>query len=263
MSGILSQTKISLTSNVSSFIIGFMETRLHVFLARQGVASRRTAEALIGAGRVSVNGKQITTLGFRVTSEDVVAVDGKEVGKKRPHHRYFIFHKPRGVMSTLKDPHAKKTVYDFFKDLPERLVPTGRLDQDSTGLMLMTNDGELVHLLTHPRFQVEKQYQVRLDRPLSEAEIHKLEKGILMDGKRTLPCHIHADERSESLEFILKEGRKREISRMAEAVGARVLALHRQRLGPLELGHLKAGERRELTAKEIQMLWDWTQKKRL
>ncbi len=233
--------------------------RLHVFLAKAGVASRRTAEKMIAAGRVRVNGKLISVQGFSVhPGSDKVEVDGSpaEVSERK---RYFVFHKPRGVMSTLRDRHAEKTVADFFRDIPEKLVPAGRLDKDSTGLLLMTNDGELIHRLTHPRYQVKKVYLVTVKGLIPPETFRRLEKGIPLDGKRTAPCRIEilsAGEDGLELRVTLHEGRKREIRKMMKRVGAEVETLERVSYGPLHLGNLRPGQRRELAPSEVRRLKD-------
>lgn len=232
--------------------------RLHVFLARAGVASRRAAERLVAQGRVSVNGSPVRVQGFQIDpSADRVSVDGKPIAPVAQRLRYFIFHKPRGVVTTLRDPHADKTVADFFRDVSEKLFPAGRLDKDSTGLVLMTSDGELVHRLTHPRFGVEKRYRVGVRGNLSRDAVAALEKGILLGDKETAPCQIHVLGRrkdSADLRIVLREGRKREIREMMKRVGCRVDTLHRESYGPLRLGKLRAGQRRELTEAEAAEL---------
>lgn len=234
--------------------------RLHVFLARAGMASRRGAEKLIAAGRIRVNGKVVSTQGYQVNpSVDRVEVDGRFVREALERKRYFIFNKPRGVVTTLKDRYAEKTVADFFRDVPERLVPAGRLDKDSTGLILMTNDGELVHRLTHPRHQLKKVYRVAVHGLIPAETIRRLEKGMDLAGKRTAPCKIEPLIRgTQHLEFriTLREGRKRQIREMVKKVGSRVVTLQRESYGSLHLGDLKVGERRELDAGEVKKLKD-------
>jgi len=229
--------------------------RLHVFLAQQGVASRREAERMIDSGRVRVNGQMVQKQGMMITpGDDQVMVDGKVITNKQKKFRYFLFHKPRNVVSTLSDPFAEKTVYDFFRDISEKLVPAGRLDKNSTGLMLLTNDGELVLRLTHPRYGAQKFYRVRVKGHYDEAAMKRVESGVMIDGKKTAPCTIrkvkHAKGETE-LTIILNEGRKREIRRMMEMVELKVTGLRREKLGPFELGRLPEGARQELSAQQV------------
>jgi pseudouridine synthase len=232
--------------------------RLHVHLARSGVASRRGAERLIDEGRVRVNGEIVRARGLTIDpSCDRVDLDGRWVSPGSERKRYFLFHKPRGVVTTLSDPHAARTLQDFFRDIPERLFPCGRLDKNSTGLVLMTNDGDLVHRLTHPRYGVERRYRVAVKGALPDAALERLRKGIVLEGRRTAPCGVTVLSRAGGrveLEMGLREGRKREIREMVKAVGAEVASLHRIRYGPLELGSLPPGERRELTPAEQALL---------
>jgi len=233
--------------------------RLHVFIAKAGIASRRAAEKLIQAGVVRVNGQVVRTLGAKINPEcDQVDVKNKRISSKAETKQYFLFNKPLGVTTTLSDPHASQTISHFFEDCRARLYSAGRLDQNSTGLLLMTNDGDLVHRLTHPRFGVEKGYRVKISKPLAPDELELLSNGVLLDGKKTAPCQIKIQsthkEGQQVLEFILHEGRKRQIRRMIEMVGARVLTLHRHRYGSLSLGNLKLGQKRALTELEVKQL---------
>ncbi len=228
-------------------------------IAEAGIASRRAAEKLIQTDKVRVNGKIVRILGTKVNPNlDKIEVNGKPLSQKQIQKKYYLFHKPIGVTTTLSDPHAKKTVVDFFKDIPERLFPAGRLDQNSTGLLLMTNDGELVNRLTHPRFGVKKCYQVEVDRDLTEAELHQFKIGILLDGKKTAPCHIAKVSKNPNgharFKVTLHEGRKRQIRMMMKKLNANVITLHRETYGPLFLGNLKSGEKRLLTPHEIESL---------
>lgn len=228
-------------------------------MAEAGFSSRRTAEEWIKRGQVRVNGKQVLTPGFKVDpSVDRIEVGGKLVEQGVRSKVFYLFHKPVGVVTTLRDAHADRTVSDYFKDVGERLFPAGRLDKDSSGLLLMTNDGELVHRLTHPRFGVKKSYLVTVDKDLSEQDLSRLRRGILLDGRKTAPCAI-SKMGSESggrfcFRVMLHEGRKRQIRLMMSEVGAQVLLLHRDAYGPLSLGRLRAGEKRKLSEKEVEEL---------
>jgi len=231
--------------------------RLNKFLARCGVASRRGADELIAAGRVSVNGKRVDEAGVRIDPErDRVEVDGKPV---QPERRVFVLmlNKPRGVVSTLKDPHAAETLKPWLERYPERLYPIGRLDRDSEGLLLLTNDGQLANLLTHPRYHLEKEYRVSVEGILSENKARRLHEGVMLGDGMTLPAQVKAIDVSEGrtrFTLVLRAGRNRQIRRICEAVDLRVIRLVRLRVGPLVLSRLRAGEIRELTDKEIHQL---------
>ncbi|MBI4387621.1 MAG: rRNA pseudouridine synthase, partial [Candidatus Omnitrophica bacterium] len=165
--------------------------RLHAVIAEAGFGSRRYAETLIRDGKVRVNGKIIRTQGVKVDPfRNQIEVNGKALHIPQTAKKYYVFYKPVGVVTTLKDPKAKHTIREYFRDIPERLFPAGRLDKSSTGLLLMTNDGELVYRLTHPRFGVEKRYQVTIDRTLSSDTIHTLQKGVILEGRKTASCKI-------------------------------------------------------------------------
>lgn len=232
--------------------------RLQLFLARAGVASRRAAERMIAEGHVRVNGLIVRTLGLKMDPiSDRVEVNGQKIQSAAQAKRYFLFNKPAGVVTTLKDKYAEKTVADYFRDIPEKLVPAGRLDKDSTGLLLLTNDGDLIHRLTHPRYGVEKVYRVTITPPLSPEAIARLGKGIFLHGKKTAPCKIKVTaQAAQSMELLmtLREGRKREIREMIKSAGSAVTALHREIYGPLRLENLASGKRRELSAGEVDQL---------
>ncbi len=233
--------------------------RLQVVLARHGIASRRGVVSLIEEGKVSVNGEVVREKGFRIDStKDKITVDGQplaiETGRDK---RYFIFNKPKGVMTTLQDPHAESTVADFFKDIPERIFPVGRLDRDTTGLLIMTNDGELAFHLTHPKFGVKKLYRARVKGVVTEEAVKRLERGVLLEEGKTAPCKIEIESRTprETTLFVeLHEGKKRQIRRVFEKIGHWVIELERLKYGPLTLGDLRFGQRRELKPHEIRLL---------
>ena len=237
--------------------------RLQVVLARFGIASRRGVVSLIEAGKVTVNGKAVLEKGFRVNaSSDKIAVDGQDIFIEiLQEKRYFIFNKPKGVMTTLQDPHAERTVADFFKDVSARVFPVGRLDRDTTGLLIMTNDGELAFHLTHPKFGVKKRYRARVEGVVTEEKVKRLEKGIDLEEGRTAPCVIEIEAKApkETILYVtLHEGKKRQIRRIFERVGHRVLELERLTYGTLTLGDLRFGEKRELKAYEIKQLEEAT-----
>lgn len=232
--------------------------RLQVVLARFGIASRRGVVTMIEEGHVRVNGNIVLEKGARVFPKDKVTVDDTELSTDLPQKkRYFILNKPKGVMTTLQDPHATRTVADFFKDVPERLFPVGRLDRDTTGLLLMTNDGELTYRLTHPKFGVDKRYHVRVLGVVTQDKIKRLEGGVQLEEGKTAPCRIEVEKlspRETSMFVILHEGKKRQIRRIFEKIGHRVIELERLNYGPLSIEGLRFGERRELTSREVSAL---------
>jgi 23S rRNA pseudouridine2605 synthase len=227
--------------------------RLGKHLAHAGVASRRASEALIADGRVTVDGVVTTDPARDVSGEEAIAVDREAV--RVPGARVvYALHKPAGVVSTAHDTHGRRTVVDLLPT-EQRLYPVGRLDADSTGLILLTNDGDLAYALTHPRFEVPRTYRARVDGRPSERALRALREGIELDDGRTAPAHVRLLGPHE-LELTIHEGRKRQVRRMCEAVGHRVVDLRRVAFGPLRLGDLSAGRHRRLTAAEVQRLRD-------
>lgn len=232
--------------------------RLQKYMAMCGVAARRKCEEIIASGRVTVNGQVITQLGTQVEEGDVVALDGVTLAPEA-RKRYILYHKPAGEVTTVSDDKGRETVMDRFADIPERLYPVGRLDYDSEGLLLLTNDGELAQRLTHPSCEVDKVYLARVRGNPSNEALDRLRRGVFMEGdeRRTYPAQVRV-VRDESLFtdvlVTIHEGRNRQVRRMFESVGHQVLLLRRVRFGPLELGALRRGEWRELTAQEIAQL---------
>lgn len=232
--------------------------RVQKFLARAGVASRRRSEDLMTAGRVTVNGEVVVSLGAKVDpARDEVAVDGRRV-ELSDGPTYFAFNKPSGVVTTLRDPHRRATVADFLpvEDVPG-LFAVGRLDQDTTGLLLFTTDGELSHRLLHPRWKVPKTYDVVVDGELDEADVARLTTGVRLDDGMTAPAEVVVAERGRGrtrAAITIREGRKRQVRRMFSAVGHPVLELRRTRFGPIELGDLPEAEYRALSESEIAAL---------
>jgi 23S rRNA pseudouridine2605 synthase len=226
--------------------------RLNRYLAHGGVASRRAAEKLIRDGRVTVGGEVVTDPARDVDESSAVAVDGEPVaGEPR---EVWAVNKPAGVVSTASDPGGRPTVVELVRS-QRRLYPVGRLDADSTGLILLTNDGELANLLTHPRYGVQKTYALRLARPPANQDLERLRRGVKLEDGPTAPAGV--ERRGElEIEVTIREGRKRQVRRMAEAVGNEVAALERVRIGPLELGGLKAGGARRLDEDEVRALWE-------
>jgi pseudouridine synthase len=223
--------------------------RLNAFLARAGVASRRGADELIKAGRVRVNG-EVGELSTFVTDRDEVEVDGRRVAKQRLAH--VLLHKPTGVVTTARDPHGRPTVVGLVGH-PTRIVPVGRLDADTTGALLLTNDGQLAHRLAHPRYEVEKVYVADVEGAPSDVALRALANGIELDDGRTAPARVRRLAPSR-LELVLHEGRNRQVRRMCEAVGHPVRRLHRSRYAGLSPEPLAPGEWRELTVEEVLAL---------
>ncbi len=237
--------------------------RLQVVLARFGIASRRGVVTLIEDGKVEVNGKVVLEKGFRVdASKDAIRVEGADLPTGASQKKvYFAFNKPKGVMTTLQDPHAESTVADFFKEVPERVFPVGRLDRDTTGLLILTNDGELAFRLTHPKFGVPKRYHALVTGSVADESIKTLEAGVELEEGMTAPCKIEIeakDRRHTELFVILHEGKKRQIRRIFELVGHRVVELERVNYGPLALGDIAPSEKRPLSTKEVRALYDAT-----
>jgi 23S rRNA pseudouridine2605 synthase len=225
--------------------------RLAKYLAHCGVASRRKAEALVAAGRVSVRGEVVTDPARDVDARSKVAVDGEPV---RPEAReVWAVHKPLDVVSTAREPGKRQAVVELVSS-DRRLYPVGRLDADSTGLILLSNDGELANRLTHPRYGVERTYRANLKRPVTDSQLKRLRKGIDLDDGPTRPARVRKLG-SRAVELTIREGRNRQVRRMAAAVGNEVVALRRVGFGSLRLGRLPPGEARKLTKAEVDRLW--------
>jgi 23S rRNA pseudouridine2605 synthase len=226
--------------------------RLAKYLASAGVASRRAAEEIIRAARVTVDGETVTDPARDVDDARSVAVDGQQVVAEQARV-VFAVNKPAGVVSTARDPQKRPTVVALVSS-ERRLYPVGRLDIDTTGLILLTDDGELAHRLTHPRFEVEKTYRaVVANAPVRESALKALGAGVELDDGRTAPAQVRR-LRADTIELTIHEGRKRQVKRMCEAVGHPVVRLERIRFGPLELGGLRPGEHRRLTEAEVRSL---------
>jgi 23S rRNA pseudouridine2605 synthase len=239
-----------------SVIMPLMQERLQKILARAGLGSRRACEELIEAGRVSVNGKP-AVLGNKADPQiDRILVDGKPVQTAEPL-KYIALYKPRGVLSTVDAPDRRTTVRELV-DEPERLYPVGRLDVDSEGLVLLTNDGELANRLTHPRYEHEKEYRVLIARRPDEEQLAAWRHGVVLeDGHRTAPAQVRFEQTSGKgawLRVILKEGRKRQIRDTGAQIGLPVVRIIRIRIGSLTLGALKPGQSRRLSDDELKNL---------
>jgi len=226
--------------------------RLQVFLSRSGISSRRAAKNIISSGRIKVNGKKVFAASFKIDPEkDRVYLDNKRIIAKQ--RIYIMLHKAKGVTTTKSDPFAAKTVMDCLPPKFRHLNPVGRLDKDTTGLLVLTNDGGLINRLTHPRYMIEKLYRVGLDKRLNAKDKGKLEKGILLEGRRTAACKITLKE-GVDIEITMREGRKRQIKRMFKKIGYRVMDLKRLKEGSLDLGSLPEGKWRFLANEELDRI---------
>jgi 23S rRNA pseudouridine2605 synthase len=221
--------------------------RLAKYLAHGGVASRRKAEEIIAKGIVTVGGEVVTDPARDVGDGDDVRVNGAAVGAEA--REVWAVNKPAGVVSTAREPGERRAVVELV-DSKARLYPVGRLDADSTGLLLLTNDGALANQLTHPKYEVPKTYRARLGKPPRESELRRLREGVELEDGPTAPARVEKVGERE-VEIVLREGRNRQVRRMVEAVGNRVVALNRIAFGPLQLGGMGVGKSRRLTAKEI------------
>jgi pseudouridine synthase len=246
------------------------EDRLQKILARAGVASRRASEELIRAGRVTVNG-QVATLGDKADSDqDAIKVDGKRLQPPPSEHRYLLLNKPPGVMSTVNDPEGRPTVLELVPPaLRKALVPVGRLDFQTEGLLLLTNDGELAHRVAHPRYGCSKLYEVKVKGRPAEKDLDRLRAGVRIEGRRTAPCRIAAHrppaggreaETNTWWQVELSEGRTRQIREMFFRIGAPVIRLRRVAVGPIRDDSLPPGGLRELTTAEVERLRRATRK---
>jgi 23S rRNA pseudouridine2605 synthase len=225
--------------------------RLNRFLAAAGVASRRDADTLIAAGRVTVNGRVCTDFHFQPAPEDYVKVEGKRIQPR--DHIYLALHKPVGFVCTRNDPHVSDTVLDLLPPKFSSLFYVGRLDASSEGLLLLTNDGEFAQRLTHPRFKLEKEYEATLDRAATPDLGPRLRRGMTLDGKRATITHVRQLSPTR-LRLVLEQGINRQIRRMLERLGFRARHLRRVRIGSIQLNDLPRGKWRKLTAAEIRSL---------
>ena len=232
------------------------KVRLQKYLAECGVASRRKSEELIDQGKVKVNGN-IASIGDKINPKrDTVTVSGKKIVKQKSH-TYIMLHKPRGFITTMSDEMDRKCVAQLVKDVPGRVYPVGRLDRDSEGMLLFTNDGEFANAMTHPARHVPKTYRVTVRPSVSEEQITKLTTGVIIEDRMTAPAEVRVVTKEEGrvvLEIILYEGRNRQIRKMCEEVGLEVARLKRTAIGSIKLGMLKQGDYRELTEDEVRKL---------
>lgn len=239
------------------------QERLQKVIAQSGVTSRRKAEKLITDGLVTVNGKLITELGTKVSPADKVEVNGVPIEKEEPV--YYLLYKPRGVISSVKDDKQRKVVTDFFTEIPERVFPIGRLDYDSSGIILLTNDGEFANLLMHPKYEVDKVYVAKIEGMPSPQELKQLKKGVLSENEWLRAVHykvLSTDRKNKSMiiELTLREGKNRHIRRMMKELGYPVQKLKREKYGMLTLTGLQPGEYRSLTPKEVKQMRNMARK---
>ncbi len=233
--------------------------RLQKILAQAGYGSRRACEELIRQGRVRVNGQVVTQLGTQADpQQDVIEVDGRRV-RLPDTHTYILLHKPAGVVTTRHDPHAKRTVMHLLQGVTAPVFPVGRLDADTTGALLLTDDGELAYRLTHPRYGVPKTYLAEVRGEVREQALRALSEGIMLEDGPTAPAQVEVvryqpERQTTLLRITIHEGRKRQVKRMCQTAGYPVVRLHRERFGPLNLRDLPPGAWRHLTADEVAAL---------
>ena len=237
--------------------------RFQKVIANSGFCSRRKAEELISKGKVLVNGNVITSLGTKVSKEDTIVVEGVTISKE-VNYVYYLLNKPRGVVTTSSDDKGRKTVVDLI-DTPIRIYPVGRLDYDTTGALLLTNDGELANLLMHPKNEIDKVYIAKVEGIISGYAIKLLRSGVVIDGVKTYPARVKLKSYSKKnnssiVEIIIHEGRNHQVKRMFEQVGYRVSKLKRERYANLTLEGLASGEYRTLTVKEVKRLYNLVKK---
>lgn len=232
--------------------------RLQKVIANLGYCSRRKSEELIKEGKVLVNGNIVTELGTKVKNSDTIEVEGNILDNNK-NYEYYILNKPRGVVTTTNDEHGRKTVIDLI-DTSTRIYPIGRLDYDTTGLLLLTNDGELANKLMHPSFKIDKTYIAKIEGIISPISIKKLRSGVVIDGYKTRPARVKVksiDKKTNKsiVEITISEGKNHQVKKMFEAVGHQVLKLKREKYAIFDIKDLKVGEYRKLTFKEVSILY--------
>ena len=237
--------------------------RLQKVIANSGYCSRRKAEELILEGKVFVNGSVIRELGTKVSHDDEIEVDGLSI-KKDHNYEYYLLYKPRGVVTTTNDDKGRKTVVDLI-DTTARIYPVGRLDYDTTGVLLLTNDGVFANGLMHPANEIDKVYIAKVEGILSGYDVKMLKSGIMIDGRKTAKCYVKVrsiDKKKNTciVELVIHEGRNHQVKKMIEAVGKKVIKLKRERFGIFDLSGLKASEYRRLTAKEVHVVYSMIKK---
>jgi len=231
--------------------------RIQKMIADSGVCSRRKAEELISRGRVKLNGHPVK-LGDKCGFKDIITIDGERLYiPKKKSFRYIIMNKPRGYVTTVSDEVDRRCVMDLLDDVEDRVYPVGRLDRNSEGLLLFTNDGEFANSIMHPSRHISKTYRVTVRPDISDEQLIQLSEGVEIDGKRTLPATVIVKDKQPGrvvLLMTIKEGRNRQIRKMCEAVGLEVARLRRTSIGPIKLGMLKPGTYRDLTAEELRAI---------
>ena len=233
-----------------------LNMRLQKYLSQSGVASRRASEEMIKQGRISVNGKVITEMGYIVLENDTVAVDGNIVSKSE-RKVYILLNKPVGYVSTAKDQFGRPTVIDLVKGIEQRLYPVGRLDYDTSGLIILTNDGDFTYSLTHPKHEIDKIYEATINGHPSEEEIKRFENGLVIEDYTTSKAKFKVKSRLDNktiVEITIHEGKNRQVRKMCEAIGHKVLSLKRIAIGEVKLRDLEEGKWRELTVEELELL---------
>lgn len=233
--------------------------RLQKAISDSGFCSRRKAEEYIKNGKVLVNGKIINEMGVKVNTNDEILVDGNVISRRENEKEYYVFYKPRGVISSTKDEKNRKTVIDFFES-NKRLYPVGRLDYNTSGIILVTNDGEFANAMMHPKNKIEKKYIAKLDGILSGYDIKKIKNGVLVDGVKCVPDRIKLKSVNKEnttciVEIVIHDGRNHEIKKIFESAGYNVIKLKRESYGFITLSSLKPGEARKLTLKEVKQLY--------
>ncbi len=235
-----------------------MESRIQKIISESGYCSRRKAEELIAAGRVKVNGRPCKLGDKADISKDLISIDGENIYTPLKRELvYYMLNKPRGYVTTTSDELERRCVMDLVKDIPERVFPVGRLDRNSEGLLLLTNDGELANKIMHPSGHISKTYRVTIRPDINEEQLNMLTTGVVIDGVKTLPATaivLSKEEGRAVVQLTIREGRNRQIRKMCEAVGLEVARLKRTSIGPLRLGMLKPGDYRELSSAEITAL---------
>lgn len=231
--------------------------RLQKLIAESGMCSRRKAEEYIKEGKVKVNGR-VASIGDGATYDDVIMVDGQRVYLSKKRNKYYIMlNKPRGYVTTMSDELDRKCVTELLEGIDERVYPIGRLDKNSEGLLLFTNDGRFANNIMHPSKHISKTYRVTVRPAITEEQLVQLTDGVVIDGRKTLPANVNVITEEEGrvvLNIVIREGRNRQIRKMCEAVGLEVARLRRTAIGPVKLGMLKPGTYRELTAEELKAL---------
>ena len=231
--------------------------RLQKLISQSGICSRRKAEELISQGRVKVNGR-VASIGDGATAKDIVTVDGERIAVSEKREKFYIMlNKPRGYVTTMSDELDRRCVTELLTDVPARVYPVGRLDRNSEGLLLFTNDGKFANDIMHPSRHISKTYRVTVRSTVSDEQLVSLSEGVVIDGRKTLPANVSVLSQEQGrtvIQIVIREGRNRQIRKMCEAVNLEVARLKRTAIGPLKLGMLKPGTYRELTSEELRAL---------